>query len=488
VVRRVDTPPVHQYDDAPRTPDSDDPSIWINPKKKGEALVITALKEAGLQVFDLQGNVVQTIIPPNSPPVSALDPPTVGPHPHPGTSACPESEEGETFGRFNNVDVQYDFEIRDARGKKQKVDIAVVSDRGCDRVRIYQIDPGRAGGPLFDITDPGIARVFPQRWVNPWNLVSNPAPSVEDNPLDDESTVYGLTLYKHKHKGLRAFVTQAAASVVAELELYGSGNGKVSYRRVREFRFNPVFTLPKASGGTFQWSPCREDEAENPQFEGLVVDQENAVLYAAQETVGIWKLDLNSASGSVVNVPAARLIEPVKSFAQAYWAVPDDGEFSCEDEAPEEAAEGTLVQAGNPALAGANLEADAEGLALYYGSCDDEGYLIASSQGDDSFHVYKRKGGFTRATANQHLDSFHIEDGGETDGHDVVNVPAGAGFPKGLFVAQSGNAPEPENTDDINGYEYDGSTQFLLLGWEDIAGPLHLTVDTRGYDPRKPKQ
>jgi 3-phytase len=311
---------------------------------------------------------------------------------------------------------------------------------------------------------------------------------VEDNPLDDESTVYGLTLYKQKHHGLQAFVTQAAASVVAELELVAVGNGKVSYQKVREFHFSPVFNLPDGSGGNFDWTPCREEASEDPQFEGLVVDQENGVLYAAQEVVGIWKIDLGCSHGSVVNVPPAQLIEPVKSFGSAYWAVPDDDEFSCEDEAPEESSEDVLVQSGNPALAGENLEADAEGLAIYYGKKSHQGYLIASSQGDDSFHVYARTGGFTRATANAHLGSFTIEDGGETDGHDVVNVPAGANFPQGLFVAQSGNAPEPADTSDINGYEYDGSTQFLMLGWEDIAAPLSLSIDTKGYDPRKPKQ
>jgi len=136
-------------------------------------------------------------------------------------------------------------------------------------------------------------------------------------------------------------------------------------------------------------------------------------------------------------------------------------------------------------LAGSHLEADAEGLAIYYGPRSHEGYLIASSQGDDTFHVFARTGGFTRRRGNTHLAEFTVDGASETDGHDVVNVPVGRAFPKGLFVLQNGGAEEPENSDDINGYGYDGSSQFLYLGWDDIATPLGLSIATRGYDPRR---
>jgi 3-phytase len=46
-----------------------------------------------------------------------------------------------------------------------------------------------------------------------------------------------------------------------------------------------------------------------------------------------------------------------------------------------------------------------------------------------------------------------------------------------LFVSQNGAAPEPASTEPVNGYEYDGSTQFKFLGWEDIAAQLGLTID-----------
>ena len=106
----------HQYEDAPRTPDADDPAIWLGGDEGG--FVIGVLKDAGLQVYDLAGQVVQddqTL--PNRPAIAAEDPPAPGPvPPDPGTGPCPESEEGDTFGRFNNVDVQYDFRLRRPHG------------------------------------------------------------------------------------------------------------------------------------------------------------------------------------------------------------------------------------------------------------------------------------------------------------------------------------------------------------------------------------
>ena len=42
--------------------------------------------------------------------------------------------------------------------------------------------------------------------------------------------------------------------------------------------------------------------------------------------------------------------------------------------------------------------------------------------------------------------------------HDVP-VPIGRRYPLGLLIVQNGDAPEPLNTDPVNGFEFDGSTQ-----------------------------
>ncbi|QRO00164.1 phytase [Archangium violaceum] len=486
---RAETPVLHRYDEAPRTPDADDPAIWVHPSRPERGLVIGVLKEAGLQVHDLDGRVVQTLLPPNRPALLAEDPAAPGPRPDAATSACPESESGETFGRFNNVDIQYGFPLRGTDGRVRKVDLAVVTDRGCDRLRIYAIDPGRASGPLLDVTARTAGRVFPERYVqpSPFQPTGEPVGS-RPNPLDDQSTAYGLGLYHDPSDRFHAFVTQRSRGVVAWLELYEVGPEQVGYRKVREFRFDPRFSIPTPDGGgRMSWSPCREEPADDPQFEGLVVDQQEGILYAAQEVVGLWKVPLSASLPRVVDVPPSRLIDPVKSFGAPYWAVPDEGEYTCESEAPAPASEGTIAVPGNPAVGGRHLEADVEGLALYYAE-EGEGYLVVSSQGDDTLHLYDREGGWTRERGNRHLGSFQVEGVGETDGHDVVNVPMGAHFPRGLVVLQTGKAAPPPSTAPVNGYPYDGSTQFKLVRWDDIAEvvPPGFKVDTDGYDPRDP--
>lgn len=81
-----------------------------------------------------------------------------------------------------------------------------------------------------------------------------------------------------------------------------------------------------------------------------------------------------------------------------------------------------------------NIAYDIEGLTIYYTSSD-HGYLIASSQGNNSFAI------FDRSYENSYIGSFQIVDGvvdatSETDGIDVVNLNLGDDFPNGIFIAQ----------------------------------------------------
>src|SRR5262245_10048476 len=62
---RATTEVVQQYDDAPRTPDSDDPAIWLSSRLFGEGLIIGAQKDGGMSVYDLRGRLVQAIAAPN---------------------------------------------------------------------------------------------------------------------------------------------------------------------------------------------------------------------------------------------------------------------------------------------------------------------------------------------------------------------------------------------------------------------------------------
>ena len=68
------TTPLYNYEDAPGTPDADDPAIWIDPSDRRRSLVIGTAKDAGLVVYNLAGQLIQAIRPPNAPHVSERGP------------------------------------------------------------------------------------------------------------------------------------------------------------------------------------------------------------------------------------------------------------------------------------------------------------------------------------------------------------------------------------------------------------------------------
>jgi len=165
-------------------------------------------------------------------------------------------------------------------------------------------------------------------------------------------------------------------------------------------------------------------------------------------------------------VTDASLIEPVKSFGQAYHATPDDDEFECAYDPDGPPVPGDLVQVGSDANAGRFLEADLEGLTII-AAAPNRTLLLASSQGDSSFHFYE-----LRQSKHAHLGVFFVEGVGDTDGVHYVPVPIGLQYPLGLLVIQNGEAPEPPNTGDITGFEFDGATQFLFLNFADALKAL----------------
>ena len=87
------------------------------------------------------------------------DPPTpAGPNPAIDNPRS-DSHSGETFGRYNNVDIAYDVRLGTRPGAPH-ADVAVVSDRGCDRVRFFRIDILKSSAPLVDITSPFVPRAL----------------------------------------------------------------------------------------------------------------------------------------------------------------------------------------------------------------------------------------------------------------------------------------------------------------------------------------
>ena len=172
-------------------------------------------------------------------------------------------------------------------------------------------------------------------------------------------------------------------------------------------------------GGSVVGQKVREFDA-GGKVEGLVADDELGFLYVGEENVAIWK----------------------------YGAEPGDGTARTKvDEV------GSATQ----------LTDDIEGLTMYYGGAG-KGYLIASSEGNDRFVVYRREG------ANDHMATFEIGSGAVdavsgTDGIDVTNMALGGSYPSGVFVAQDGS-------------------NYKLVPWDAIANTLGLAIDTDGYDVR----
>ncbi|WP_290598598.1 phytase [Anabaena sp. AL93] len=358
--------------------DADDPAIYVNATDSSKSLVLTSVKNGGLRIYDLAGNLLQTINPSN---------PDI---------------------RYNNVDLQYGFTLGG-----QKVDIAVASDRNNDKLAIFKINPNSANGNyLENITDSNAATIFQSvPFATPYSASTRSA--------------YGLAIYRSPvTNDYYVFTSRRQTGDIAQLKLVDKGNGKIGYEVVRSF----TIPSPTTAGAS-------------AQTEGMVADQETGFLYIGQEDVGIWKFDAEPNGGST-----GKLIEKVK-------------------------AEG-----------GKNLTNDVEGLTIYYGK-NGTGYLLASSQGDNTFATYTREGN------NDFLGRFAVGNNGgidsvqESDGADVINLPLGPNFPNGVFITQDG-ANDPATI--VNGENI--SSNFKLVPWENIANalPNPLKIDTTSYDPRNP--
>ena len=110
------------------------------------------------------------------------------------------------------------------------------------------------------------------------------------------------------------------------------------------------------------------------QLEGCVADDILGHLYLGEEENGIWKYNAN----------------------------------------PNSSEEGVLIDSIGP-----NLAADVEGLTIYYSS-KTKGYLIASSQGDNTYAIYTREGDNKFIGRFAIVDSENIDGTSSTDGIDVT--------------------------------------------------------------------
>ncbi|WP_217251088.1 phytase [Streptomyces sp. AC602_WCS936] len=372
-------------DDEGRNADADDPAIWRNAADPDASLVIATAKEGGLRVYDLDAREVQSIPAPAAP----------------GPDHAP--------GRFNNVDLVHGVPLGSGTA-----DLAVVSDRGSDKLRVYRVDGDRSDAPLTDVTDASAPWIF----------------SGSQEEVDGESTAYGLATYTDSATGRSyAVVSQNATTRVALLELTAAPGGKVSYRKVRTLDLPAAFTMPDGT----RWTPCGEP-GEGPQVEGMVVDPETGTLFAGQEDVGIWRMRADLRGRPVLQ-------DEVREYGvPARYDAPSDACVAGED----------------PGFGGERVSADVEGLTLLKQE-DGDGYLLASSQGDDTFVAYDRErsdgyeyeGGFRVTAASGALDGSE-----ECDGADVLAEPLGARYPNGLLVVQDGHMAPQDGDREATGFKF----------------------------------
>jgi 3-phytase len=396
--------------------DGDDPAIWIHPSKPRRSLVITAVKDGGARVYDLEGELVQTIDP-----VVRAD--------------------GQ--GRINNVDVAYGLRLPGGG----TIDVAVGSDRSLDVIRVWRIRPD-AAVPLVEVTAYPERRAFPMR-------PRSDGPGLEDNPLDDQNTAYGLTLW-HDQDAHRLFavVTQRVQPRLGLFRLRARADGKVAVHFVRDWLFpdeheGQDLRIENDDDPLRDWSP---------QFEGLTVDQRTGILYAGQEDVGLWRVDLKTGAAD-----GRPFYETRGSTVSSFYRP-------------------TSV-----------IARDVEGLCIYYGP-GRSGYLIASSQGnahgdqpapdapwDDSFAVFELRAGMPRL-----LGSFRVRRNGpidavqESDGAEVLSTGL-PGFGQGLFVTHDGY-----NDDFLSGEPE--ATNFKYVPWQRIARSFDppLLIAPGAWNPRRP--
>jgi len=145
------------------------------------------------------------------------------------------------------------------------------------------------------------------------------------------------------------------------------------------------------------------------QPEGCVADARTQTLYIGEEEAGIWAINMEAGD--------KEMVAPVGT--------------------------GMTV-------------ADVEGLALAPEG-GDGGYLVASSQGDNAYAVY-------RLPEMEPLGRFRIGEGDfgateETDGIELDPRSFGPDFPAGLFIAQDGvNPPKAQN--------------FKMVRWDEVLTSL----------------
>ena len=111
--------------------------------------------------------------------------------------------------RYNNIEVLYGINL----GGTTR-DLAVLSDRGTDKLHIFAINGASATAPLSEVTASSAPLVF------------------GGTKKINSKTTYGLAGWRNRATGKgEVFVTQENTTNLAKLVLIDAGGGKVSYQK-----------------------------------------------------------------------------------------------------------------------------------------------------------------------------------------------------------------------------------------------------------------
>ncbi len=184
---------------------TDDPAIWVNPKVPSNSLILGTVKMAApdgaIVVYRLDGSVVMSM---------------------PGVD------------RPNNIDIAYGLKLGG-----RKIDIAIATERNRNRLRVFEILPGKG------IRDLATIPVFAQ----PMGI------AIYTRPKD--GAIFAVVSRKSGPSG----------SYLWQYQLKDNGKGQLSAAKVREF-------------GNF---------SETKEIEAIAVDDEAGYIYYSDEGAGIRK-------------------------------------------------------------------------------------------------------------------------------------------------------------------------------------------------------
>jgi 3-phytase len=203
--------------------------------------------------------------------------------------------------------------------------------------------------------------------------------------------------------------------------------GLAMYKSPKSNKFY-VFVVGKY-GGIEQWVLFAKDNKIDAKIvrvltlnsigEGIVADDFHAKVYIGEENVALWQFDA----------------EPEALKTKIKVASTTD----------------------------VNMKDDFEGVTLYDAG-NGKGYIILSSQGNNSYAVFDR-------VTNKYQGSFSLKDGvsidgtNDTDGIDVTSFNFGKKYSKGFFIAQDGANTQGKDTLNQN---------FKIVNWTKISKALNL--------------